>query len=172
MENKNRSWRFLGLRLFLVCSFCCPVLPGVLPQSWCLNLSLDLLEPNDSDEGDCTQRIYSHIRAALSTALQDYFSAPDNLWPWSHLGLRLFYSMSVPLKTTHFGSVPGGIWQITAVLCCFSLHKSAAQPGVPFGAVSPFLNCRNRWMVCFGCFWTCVMIFLLGWGEEGMELSW
>lgn len=147
MENKNRSWRFLGPRLFLYC----PVLPGVLPQSWCLNLSLDLLEPKDSDEGDCTQRIYSHIRAALSTALQGYFSAPDNLWPWSHLGLRLFYSMSLPVKNTHFGRVScviGGIWQITAVLCCCSSCSSAAQPGAPFGAMPQFLNCRTgQWSV-------------------------
>lgn len=175
MENKNRSWRFLGLRLLLVWSLCCLVLPCVMPQSWGVNLSLDLLEANNSDGGDCTQRIYSHIRDALSSVLQDYFGAPGNLWPWSHLGLRLFYSMWLPLKNIYFGCVScvlGGTGQITAVLCCLSLHWSATQPGVPFGPVSQFLNCKSRLMVHFGCFWTCVMLFLLRWGEEGMELSW
>lgn len=64
-----------------------PRLQLLLPCApWCIATvmmfeSLDLLELNDSDEGDCTERIYSHIGAALSTALQDFSGAPDNLWP-------------------------------------------------------------------------------------------
>lgn len=195
--NTSSSWSFLELMLFPGCSLCCdslvqpcPVFPLCMLRSWCLNWSSDQLEPNDSAKGGWAAHTEYAILlyTALSTALQDYQgavhrlgqAAASNLCPWSHLGLSLFSAISLPLKNIRFGCaccVLGGIWQITAVLCCVSLNtQSSLQTSqeFPSGQISQLLNCRNRLTVHFGYFLNlCDDIpVVLEWDEEGMESSW